>query len=177
MAEKLKNNPLVSVIIPCYNAEKYVESAVRSIMNQFYKNLEIIVTDDCSTDDTLEILQNLAKEDSRIKLYKNEANLRIVKTLNNMILQANGKYIARMDADDFSLPERIEKQVLFLEQNSDFSFCGTNVYKIDENRKIVGKSVLPETFEDNKLFLKFYSTFYHPTVIFRSDVYKKNLYD
>lgn len=177
MAEKLKNNPLVSVIIPCYNTEKYVEQAVRSIMSQTYKNLEIIITDDCSTDGTFSILQKLAAEDSRIKLYKNETNLKIVKTLNNMILQANGKYIARMDADDISLPKRIEKQVLFLEQNSDFSFCGTNAYKIDENEKIVGKSFLPETFEDNKFFLKFYSTFYHPTMMIHSGVYKKNLYD
>lgn len=177
MAENTKNNSLVSVIIPCYNAEKYVESAVRSIMSQSYKNLEIIVTDDCSTDNTLKILQNLAKEDSRIKLYKNETNLKIVKTLNNMILQANGKYIARMDADDISLPRRIEKQVDFLENNIDFSFCGTNAYHIDENGKIIGKSILPETFEDNKFFLKFYSTFYHPTVMICSDVYKKNLYD
>ena len=89
----MSSKPLVSVIIPCYNASKYVEQAIRSIMNQTYKNLEIIVTDDCSTDDTFEILQNLAKQDSRIKLYKNETNLKIVKTLNNMILQANGKYI------------------------------------------------------------------------------------
>lgn len=169
----MSSKPLVSVTIPCYNAEKYVESAVCSIMNQTYKNLEIIITDDCSTDKTFEILQRLAKEDSRIKLYKNETNLKIVKTLNNMIFQANGKYIARMDADDVSLPERIEKQVLFLEQNSDFSFCGTNAYHIDENGKTIDKSVLPETFEDNKFFLKFYSTFYHPTVMIRSDVYKK----
>lgn len=177
MAEKLKNNPLVSVIIPCYNAEKYVESAVRSIMNQTYKNLEIIVTDDCSTDKTFEILQRLAKEDSRIKLYKNETNLKIVKTLNNQISQANGKYIARMDADDISLPKRIEKQVEFLENHTDYGFCGTNAYHIDENGKTIDKSVLPETFEDNKFFLKFYSTFYHPTVMIRSDVYKKNLYN
>ena len=177
MAEKLKNNPLVSVIIPCYNAEKYIEQAVHSIINQTYKNLEIIVTDDRSIDRSFEILKKLEKEDSRIKLYRNETNLKIVKTLNNMIFQANGKYIARMDADDVSLPERIEKQVLFLEQNSDFSFCGTNAYHIDEHGKTIDKSVLPETFEDNKFFLKFYSTFYHPTVMIRSDVYKKNLYN
>lgn len=173
MAEKLKNNPLVSVIIPCYNAEKYIEQAVHSIIKQTYKNLEIIVTDDCSTDKTFEILQRLAKEDSRIKLYKNETNLKIVKTLNNQISQVNGKYIARMDADDISLPKRIEKQVEFLENHTDYGFCGTNAYHIDENGKTIGKSVLPETFEDNKFFLKFYSTFYHPTVMIRSDVYKK----
>ena len=67
MARNTKNSPLVSVIIPCYNTEKYVEQAVRSIMNQTYKNLEIILTDDCSTDGTFTILQKLAEEDSRIE--------------------------------------------------------------------------------------------------------------
>ena len=111
------NNPLVSVIIPCYNAEKYVEEAVRSIMTQTYKNIEILVTEDCSTDNTLKILKNLEKEDSRIKVIQNKKNLKIVKSLNNMINIAQGKYIARMDADDISLPERIEKQVRFMEEN------------------------------------------------------------
>ena len=113
------NNPLVSVIIPCYNAEKYVEEAVRSIMTQRYKNIEILVTEDCSTDNTLKILKNLEKEDSRIKVIQNKKNLKIVKSLNNMINIAQGKYIARMDADDISLPERIEKQVRFMEENPD----------------------------------------------------------
>ena len=111
------NKPLVSVIIPCYNAEKYVEEAIRSIMTQTYSNLEIIVTDDCSSDNTLMILETLAAEDSRIKVIKNEKNLKIVKSLNNMIEVAQGKYIARMDADDISLPERIEKQVSFLDSS------------------------------------------------------------
>ena len=174
-----KNNtsPLISVIIPCYNAEKYVESAVRSIMSQTYKNLEIIITDDCSTDNTFSILEKLADEDNRIKLYKNETNLKIVKTLNKMVLLANGKYIARMDADDISLPERIEKQVEFLEKNSDIAFCGTNAFIINENGKITRKTSLPITSEDNKFFLQFYSTFFHPSVMLRSKIYKENFYD
>lgn len=174
-----KNNtsPLISVIIPCYNAEKYVEFAVRSIMSQTYKNLEIIITDDCSTDNTFSILEKLADEDNRIKLYKNETNLKIVKTLNKMVLLANGKYIARMDADDISLPERIEKQVEFLEKNSDIAFCGTNAFIINENGKITRKTSLPITSEDNKFFLQFYSTFFHPSVMLRSKIYKENFYD
>lgn len=172
-----KTFSLVSIIIPCYNAEKYVESAVRSIMNQTYKNLEIILTDDCSTDGTFAILEKFAVEDSRIKLYKNETNLKIVKTLNNMIQLATGKYIARMDADDISLPERIEKQVEFLEKNPGIAFCGTNAFIIDENGKCTGKTSLPITPEDNKFFLQFYSTFFHPTVMIRSEIYKQNLYD
>lgn len=178
--EKSKKNitfSLVSVIIPCYNAEKYVEAAVRSIMAQTYKNLEIILTDDCSTDYTFEILKKLAAEDSRIKLCKNKTNLKIVKTLNKMIHLATGKYIARMDADDISLPERIEKQVDFLEQNPDVAFCGTNAFFINENGKCTGKTSLPITSKDNKFFLQFYSTFFHPTVMIRSEIYKQNLYD
>lgn len=173
----MNNSPLVSVIIPVYNAERFVESAVRSIMNQTYTNLEILVTDDCSTDGSFEILQRLASEDSRITLYRNEANLKIVGTLNSLVAAASGKYIARMDADDISLPKRIEKQVAFLESNPDYTLCGTNAWHIDENGRRIGRSCLPESFEENKFFLQFYSTFYHPTVMLRSEIYKQNLYD
>lgn len=170
------NSPLVSVIIPCYNAEKYVEEAVRSIMNQSYKNLEIIVTDDCSTDNTLQLLKNLANEDNRIKIIENNENLKIVKSLNNMIRIAHGKYIARMDADDVSLPERIEKQVRFMEENPVYGVCGTNAWHIDERGHTIGKSNLPITHEDNQFYLVYYSTLYHPTIMVRSDIYKKNFY-
>ena len=85
------SSPLVSVIIPCYNASKYVEQAVRSVMEQTYQNLEIICCDDCSTDNTLEILEKLALEDSRITVVKNDSNLKIVKTLNKLIGLATGK--------------------------------------------------------------------------------------
>lgn len=177
MAENYNNSPLVSVIIPCYNAEKYVEAAVRSIMNQTYKNLEILCCDDCSTDRTFSILQELADEDSRIKLFKNETNQKIVKTLNNLVSLANGKYIARMDADDISLPKRIEKQVEFLEENSDIAFCGTNAWHIDENGEKIGFSCLPRTNDEINKF-KFYACpFYHPAVMIRSSVYKENFYD
>lgn len=173
----IEKNPLVSVIIPCYNAEKYVEFSIRSMMSQTYRNLEIIITDDCSTDGTFYILQKLAKKDSRIKLYKNEINLKIVKTLNNMILQANGKYIARMDADDISLPKRIEKQVAFLEQNTDISFLGTNAFLIDEKNFVIGKSHLPLSPNDINIYIKYANPFFHPTIMLRSDIIKKMRYN
>lgn len=168
---------LVSVIIPCYNTEKYVEQAVRSIMNQSYKNLEIIVTDDCSTDNSFEILKKLADEDSRIKLFRNESNLKIVKTLNNMIDLANGKYIARMDADDISLPTRIEKQVKFMEENPDFAICGTNSWIINERNRVIGKSYLPSKFDDVKIYVEYASPFFHPAVMLKASILKKNLYN
>lgn len=170
------NSPLVSVIIPCYNASKYVEQAVRSVMEQTYQNLEILVANDCSTDNTLEILEKLALEDSRITVVKNDSNLKIVKTLNKLIGLATGKYIARMDADDISLPERIEKQVEFLECNSEYAMCGTNAFHINEEGIEVGSSRLPLSYEDNKFFLAYYSTFYHPTIMLKADIYKQNLY-
>lgn len=170
------DRPLVSVIIPCYNASKYVEQAVRSVMEQTYQNLEIICCDDCSTDNTLEILEKLAVEDSRITIVKNDSNLKIVKTLNKLIGLAQGKYIARMDADDISLPERIEKQVSFLESNPEYGLCGTNAWHIDENGKKIGKSYLPVTHEENKFYLAYYSTFYHPTIMLRSCIYKNSFY-
>lgn len=169
--------PLVSVIIPCYNAQKFVVQAVRSIMEQTYTNLEILCCDDCSTDNTLSILENLSKEDNRIKIIKNSQNLKIVQTLNKLVSLCNGKYIARMDADDISLPNRIEKQVEFLEKNADIGLCGCNAFHINEKGKKIGKSFLPLSFEDNKFFLQFYSTFYHPTILARSEVLKQNLYD
>ncbi len=123
-----QKQPLVSVIIPCYNAEKYVEQAVRSIMNQTYKNLEILITDDCSTDASFAILQKLAEEDARIKLFRNTENQKIVRTLNALVERATGKYMARMDADDISLAKRFERQAAFLEANPDIAICGTNAW-------------------------------------------------
>lgn len=171
------DKPLVSVIIPCYNAERFVEQAIRSIMEQTYKNLEIIVCDDCSTDGTYQILEKLASEDKRVVLLRNEQNLQIVATLNKMIEFAKGKYIARMDADDISLPTRIEKQVEFLEDNPEFDFCGCNAFHINESGKVVGNSTLPESYDDIKFFLPYYSTFYHPTVLARAEVIKQNHFD
>lgn len=170
-------NPLVSVIIPCYNAELYVEKAVRSVMEQTYTNLEILITDDCSTDGSFAILQSLAAEDPRIKLFRNETNQKIVRTLNSLVERANGKYIARMDADDISLPKRIEKQAAFMESHAEIAFCGTQAWNVNKAGEKIGMSRIPSNSSDCAFFLPFYSTFYHPTVMFRGAVCKENSYD
>ena len=134
-------NKLVSVIIPVYNVEKYVKKAIQSIQNQTYTNLEIIVIDDGSSDDTYNIVEKLAKDDNRIKLYKNEKNLKIVKTLNRALSLANGEYIARMDGDDISAFDRIEKKVRFLEENKQFDLVGCSMKAIDIDGKQIGQTV------------------------------------
>ncbi|GHU75207.1 hypothetical protein FACS189461_1020 [Spirochaetia bacterium] len=168
--------PLVSVIIPCYNCEKYVAQAVWSITNQTYTNVEILITDDCSTDGTYHLLESITETDARIQLFHNDKNLNIVCTLNNMIEKAKGVYIARMDADDISLPERIERQVQFLETHPDYGICGCSAWHIDAKGKNIGVSMLPCTNYDIQLFKVFASPFYHPTVMIRAGLLKKERY-
>ena len=113
--------PLVSVILPTHNRAESITKAIGSVVLQTYENFEIIVVDDCSTDQTPEVLHKLAKEDKRIKIITNDKNLRLVRSLNKGIIFSSGKYIARIDDDDaWSNKEKLEKQVNFLEKNRDY---------------------------------------------------------
>jgi len=116
--------PLVSVLIGVYNEEDWVMQAVESIMHQSYDNLEIVIVNDGSTDGTLEILENLQKHDKRIKII-NQENTGLTKALNNGLKHCKGDYIARMDADNVSLLNRIKKQVAYMEAHPDCIVCGT----------------------------------------------------
>lgn len=123
---------LISILMPVYNVAPYVEEAVNSILNQTYLNFELIIVDDCSTDLTYEIVEKLAAEDSRIKLYKNQKNLKICKTLNRAWKVAKGSYIARMDGDDISLPNRLEILKRYLDTNPQCDLVGSGMITIDE---------------------------------------------
>ncbi|HFU2807137.1 TPA: glycosyltransferase [Campylobacter coli] len=119
-----KENPLISVVMPCYNRQEYVVDAIESILNQTYTNFEFIIIDDCSTDNTYEIIKKYAETDKRIIFLQNEENKGIVYTLNRGFGLARGKYIARMDDDDISLPQRFEKQVKYMEEHEDVAVLG-----------------------------------------------------
>ncbi len=120
-----KENPLISVVMPCYNRQEYVADAIESILNQTYTNFEFIIIDDCSTDNTYEIIKKYAEIDKRIVFLQNEENKGIVYTLNRGFGLARGKYIARMDDDDISLPQRFEKQVKYMEEHKDIIVLGS----------------------------------------------------
>ncbi len=122
----------VSVIMPVYNGERYLEAAVESILNQTFSDFEFIITDDGSTDTSLALLRRYANRDPRIRLIS-RPNTGYVKALIEAVPLAKGKYIARMDADDISLPERFERQVRFLEQNPDYAVVGSKVLLIDSD--------------------------------------------
>lgn len=127
--------PLVSVIIPSYNHQDYIELAVRSAVNQTYPNKEILVVDDGSTDNSLNILQKLQSELS-FKLIA-QKNSGLAATYNKLIEQCTGNYIAILESDDYWMLDKLEKQVTFLQQNPSFGGCGGNVLHVNEDNVIL----------------------------------------
>lgn len=164
---------MISVVMPVYNEEKYLKETIDSILNQTYTDFEFIIVNDGSTDRTDEII--LSYKDKRIVYLKNETNLQIVKTLNKGIKCAKGKYIARMDADDISLPERFEKQTAFMESNPEIGVCGTWVQIFGDN-KITRTRKYPTASNEIKMALMFYSPIVHPSVFIRKSLFDKYAY-
>lgn len=126
----MNKTPLVSVLMAIYNCEDTLEEAVDCIINQTYTNWELIMIDDCSSDGTYQKASDIAKKDSRIKVYKNEKNLTLAPTLNRCIEKANGEYTARMDGDDVCDLTRFEKEVAVLNEHPEFAVvsCLMNMY-------------------------------------------------
>lgn len=161
--------PKVSVLMPVYNAEEYIAEAIESILTQTFTDFEFIIINDGSTDRSEEII--LTFNDPKIKYLKNTQNLGLVETLNFGIKMAMGIYIARMDADDISFPERLGNQVVFMDQNPKIGAMGS-AYEIFGD---VTKTYSPPT--DPILaytHLSFNSAIGHPTSIIRKSVLDKN---
>lgn len=139
--------PFVSVLIPAYNAEKYISEALQSVLDQTYEEFEIVIIDDNSTDTTWEVIQSFADQDSRIKPYQNEENLKVVQTRNKAFRLASdkAKYYAIMDADDIMLPTRLQRQITFLETNDDYGIVGGDLVLIDEESKAIKERQYPHT--------------------------------
>jgi len=133
----VKQEKLVSIAIATYKGEKYIKEQIESILNQTYKNLEIIICDDNSTDNTFNILKEYAKKDKRIKLYKNKQNLGYVKNFEKAISLCHGDYIALSDQDDIWLKEKIK---ILLDNIGNFDLIHSDTYLIDENGEILHKS-------------------------------------
>jgi Glycosyltransferases involved in cell wall biogenesis len=171
-------NRLVSVVIPCYNAEKFIRPAIDSIINQTYRNLEILLIDDGSTDSTPEILNHYARADARVKVIRNSENRKLIYTLNRGVAQATGYYLARMDADDISDLTRIEKQVNFMTQHPELDGCSTGYLKINVNGKELTFSN-PKALNNTALkFISFFSTpLSHAALLAKTQVMKENPYD
>ena len=132
-------NELVSVIMPSYNTAKFISETIESVLAQTYPNWELIIADDCSTDDTDAVVRPYLADD-RIRYIKNEKNSGAAVSRNRALREAKGKWIAFLDSDDLWLPEKLEKQIAFMEQNN-CRFSYTNYIEIDENSEENGRSV------------------------------------
>lgn len=162
--------PKVSVLMPAYNAEKYIADAMESILNQTFQDFELIVLNDCSRDGTEGII--LSYDDPRIVYVKNPENMGVAGTLNRGLELAKGEYIARMDADDISLQNRLEKQVQYLDAHPKVAVLGTNVELFDENGVIsTGWSSTDPA--QMKVDLLFSCGLAHPSVMMRRNVIKE----
>lgn len=148
-------NDLVSIIVPVYNAEKFIEETINSVLNQTYSNWELVLVNDCSTDNSSNIINNYLRKDSRIKLHNNIKNSRAAVSRNNGITESHGKYICFLDADDKWEKEKLEKQINFMkEKDCAFSFtsyefaddkCIPNGKKVHVPEKINYKQALKNT--------------------------------
>lgn len=161
------DNPKVSIIMGVLNGKDRILTAVDSIRKQTFKNWEFIICDDGSTDGTFELLLDIAKMDQRIKPIKNEVNLGLARTLNRCLEVSKGEYIARMDDDDYSYPERLAIQVEFLNNHPEYDIVGSAIDIFDGEKVLYSKkpiSVTPQITD----FL-WGSCFEHPTTVFRAN--------
>lgn len=147
---KNKLETKISVIIPVYNKGKYLARCLDSVLKQTYTNFEIVAIDDCSTDNSLEILKEYEKKDPRIKLLINKENLGVCLSSNKCIDFAKGQYIARLDADDIMPPTRLATQYKYLTDNEDVTIVGGHLRMIDNDDNVIFLKHFPLEHEDIK---------------------------
>lgn len=166
--------PMISVIMGVFNQwdEEELQASVNSILKQSYGNFEFIIWDDGSHPDAARLLQELPAQDKRIVLAGKDENHGLAYSLNECIRLAQGKYIARMDADDMAHPDRFAKQVEFLESHPEYGWCGTNTLLFDENG-VWGSRNMPQ--EPTMRDYYHYSPYVHPSVMFRARLFDENL--
>lgn len=159
----------ITVLLPAYNAAPYIEAAIQSILDQTFKNFELMVIDDGSTDETPELIQQF--QDPRINYIRNPENLKFRATLNKGLDLIDSKYIARMDADDIAMPERLERQFAFMESHPEIGIVGTAIEIFGQQELI---KTLPESNHEIQALCLFAAPFAHPSVMIRNSVIKQH---
>jgi glycosyltransferase involved in cell wall biosynthesis len=172
-------SPFISVLLPAYNAEKFLKEAIQSILNQTYSNFEFIIINDGSTDKTQEIIDAYA--DPRIHCILHKENKGLIQSLNEGILCAKGVYIVRMDADDIAFANRIQVQVDFMESNPQITAVGSHAIFFNENKASPIENWALDQKTNTQLEIKktliWENCLIHPSICFRTNVVKDLLYD
>lgn len=165
-------NPLVTVLMTVYNGGDYLNASVQSILNQTFKDFEFLIVNDCSTDESLEVIRSF--EDKRIRIHNNEENLGQTKSLNIGLKLARGRYIARMDADDMALPLWLEKSVSYMKDNPEYAAVGSAAIVIDGKGKKKEIRRAPVQQEDIIFRIFFAPPMNHVSVLLNKELIMKN---
>lgn len=169
-------NKMISVIMSVYNATDSLEKSIDSILNQTYEDFEFLICNDASTDDTSKIVMNYQKKDPRIKLFNNKKNIGLTRSLNYLLMQSSGEFIARQDGDDESIENRFQTQIDVL-NNLNIDFCTARAFK--DNGKITPKL---KQLISYKILIKYLNPFIHGTLMIKSQTlrniggYDENFY-
>jgi len=161
----------VTILLPAYNAALYLRDSLDSIMRQAFKDFDVLLIDDGSMDDTSKIAIEYSNIDRRIKYYKNEKNIGLIKTLNKGLSLAKGEYIVRMDADDIMFDDRLYKQVKYMDSNPECFVCGGQMEYIGGLTRMA--PILPQKYEDLLYLSLINCPLYHPTTIIRNSAIKQ----
>lgn len=166
-----EKEPLISVVMSCYNSARTLNRAINSILNQTFTTFEFIIVDDGSTDKTKELLQQYSSSDQRIILLRNNTNMGLSYSLNKGIKKATADFIARMDADDFSMPNRLKIQYDFMSNNLDIDILGCGMKRVLPNGKLLDKVYLTKKHRGiiKNIFSK--PPVYHPTILIKKSVF------
>lgn len=165
MKNLIKNSPLVSVVMPVYNAGNFLHDSIQSILDQDYKDFEFIIVDDASTDNSWKIIKDFKKKDKRIKCFRFKKNLGVTSAVKFAIAKTKGRFLARMDADDIAHPKRLKQQVEYLLNNPQLVAVGTQCYLIDEKNKIIGEKKFPIKFEEIYSYILKFIPLQQPTLM------------
>ena len=163
--------------MPVYNGAAYLPASMESILNQTFTNFEFIIVDDHSQDNSVEILEEYCRRDDRVTLIRNEKNLGIAKSLNKAIGVARGEFIARMDGDDISMPERFKLQVEYLDAHPEVGILGADCLLINERGEPGMVFHYPKTDVEIRWHLLFNNAFCHPCTMFRATMLQYGLYN
>jgi len=166
---------LISIGIPFYNAQDYLDYAIKSVLAQTYNNWELILMDDGSSDNSLAIANSYAKNDHRIRVISDGKNMKLPARLNQLISESNGEFIARMDADDIMHPNRLNEQLEFLKANERYDLVSTGLISIDDNNKVKGYRKVARLYDDFSSIKASYPIV-HPSIIARMSWFERNRY-
>ncbi|MBI4437486.1 glycosyltransferase [Candidatus Uhrbacteria bacterium] len=162
--------PRISILLSVCNGERYLRSAIESLLAQTYRDFELLVVDDGSNDQTSAILREESQRDARVRVITNPTNLGLTRSLNIALAQAQGAYIARMDADDIARPDRLEKQVAFLDAHMDVGLVGSAYQFIDGAGDVIGERHPPTTDRELRRALPRTNPLLHSSVMMRKEL-------